>query len=167
MNIFFLSVYPAICAQYHCDKHVVKMILESCQMLCTAHHLFPSTFTPPYKKTHAGHPCTKWVCLGTANYQWLCELALCLCREYTYRYNRVHKCEEYIVLLSKNLPNIPFTKHYSTPAQAMPDQYKCDDAVIAYRNYYLGEKSSFLKWTRRKEPKWVAKPSQLNIILLV
>ena len=38
--------------------------------------------------------------------------------------------------------------------QCMPDEYKDNDYVIAYRNYYKGEKT-FAKWEKgRSEPRW-------------
>ena len=93
MNIFFLSLDPAEAARLHCDKHVVKMILESCQLLYCAHWMC-GTIMPSnaYKKTHPNHPCAKWVRESQANYRWLCRLGLELCGEYTFRYGKHHKC---------------------------------------------------------------------------
>lgn len=158
MNIFFLHYLPKICAEMHVNKHVVKMILESVQLLCSAHHLHPiDGYSPPYKLTHKNHPCAKWVRESRANYIWLIELTQNLCKEYTYRYGKVHKCERegYVSDLSNNIPDIPDIE-FTLPAQAMPNEYKVeDDPVQAYRNYYLGDKERMLDWKNRKPPMWV------------
>ena len=65
MNIFMLHQEPQIAAQYHCDKHVVKMILESAQLLCTA--LNEAGVPMPYRVTHKNHPCSIWVRESRAN----------------------------------------------------------------------------------------------------
>ena len=86
MNIFFLDFNTQKCAQYHCDKHVVKMILETAQLLCGVHHMIPQV-TPqvPYKLSHKNHPCAIWTRDSLSNYLYLCDLGLELCKEYTYR----------------------------------------------------------------------------------
>ena len=55
MNIFYLSHDPEEAAQYQYNKHVVKMILESAQLLCTAHRELGNDDVP-YKSTHKNHP---------------------------------------------------------------------------------------------------------------
>jgi hypothetical protein len=158
MNIFFLHHDPTTCAEMHCDRHVVKMILETCQLLCTTWHVTThrSSVCIPYKKTHVNHPCSRWVRASRSNYEWLCEFGLCLCHEYTYRYGRVHKCEAIIEQLSDMKPDVP-DAGWTPPAQAMPDAYKNhDDAVAAYRSYYVHEKSHIHKWTRRAPPDWIS-----------
>ena len=158
MNIFFLDNEPHLAAQYQCDKHVVKMILESAQLLCTAHHLAPCWELPDkfYKATHINHPCSKWVRERTANYCWLGCHAFALCNEYTYRYNKIHASKPIIEWCLDNIPNIPwgFT---STPALAMPNEYKCDDPVESYRNYYREVKLKTIqcRWTKREKPEWL------------
>ena len=98
MNIFFLDIDPEICAKYHVDKHVVKMIIELAQLLCTAHHIIGSDnedFKIPYKKTHVNHPSAIWVRQGLYNYVWTVNLGLELCKEYTKRFtrlNNIYKC---------------------------------------------------------------------------
>ncbi len=99
MNIFFLDWDVKKSAEYHCDKHVVKMILETAQLLCGAHHVTdqvptkypPSTLQVPYKLSHKNHPCAIWTRESLSNYLYLCELGLELCKEYTYRYGKRHK----------------------------------------------------------------------------
>lgn len=162
MNIFFLHIIPSICAQMHCDKHVVKMILETCQMLCSAWHMVDpeyKIYTPPYKLAHKNHPCSVWVRESMANYKWLCELGIELCKEYTYRYEKVHKSQQYIEELSKNIPPIPDIELTNLP-QAMPEMYKDkDDVISAYRHYYFFEKERMHTWkgkiNGRKVPEWI------------
>jgi len=139
----------------HVDKHVVKMILETTQMLCTAHHLCESIYKPPYKLTHKNHPCTVWVMTSVDNYKWLVKLGLELCKEYTHRYGKTHKCEQYIRKMKKNIPSLP-NIGFTLPAQAMPDIYKSKDAVESYRQYYYFEKHFLLTWKKRDEPVWVS-----------
>lgn len=148
MNIFVLHRNPETAAKYACDKHVVKMILESSQMLCSAHP--PSR--APYKRTHYNHPCSVWVRESIDNYNWLLEHAEALSAEYTRRYGKVHKSSKVIAWCRRNKPRI--IQQGLTPfAQAMPDQYKHRNPVRAYRAYYLGEKSRFAKW-KLGEPRW-------------
>ncbi|MCL6416805.1 pyrimidine dimer DNA glycosylase/endonuclease V [Aestuariirhabdus sp. Z084] len=152
MNIFILDDDIEKCAQYHCDQHVVKMILESVQLLCTA--LNKKGFTTPYKSTHAKHPCTLWVEESYDNFLWLKQLTLELNKEYRYRYDKQvdHKS---IAVLSSLSPH-RFPAIGLTPfAQAMPETYKVEgNAVLAYRKFYLGDKVRFAKWTKRSSPHW-------------
>lgn len=161
MNIFFLHLCPKICAQMHCDKHVVKMILETCQMLCSAWHIIDpehKIYTPPYKLAHKNHPCSIWVRSSSANYSWLCELGVELCKEYTYRYEKTHKSESYIKNLQINIPPLPDIGITTYP-QAMPDIYKDDDIIQAYRHYYFFEKERMHSWkgkfNGRDIPYWI------------
>jgi hypothetical protein len=148
MNIFVLHKNPKVAARYCCDKHVVKMILESAQMLCAAH----PEGTAPYKRTHYNHPCTVWTRTSLGNYKWLLKHAFALCKEYTHRYGKVHKTEAVINFCSTNYPQFDRTRRTPFP-QAMPDEYKVQgDAVSAYRDYYLHEKSHFAVYTDRDVP---------------
>jgi hypothetical protein len=152
MNIFFLDENPSLSAQYHCDKHVVKMILETSQLLCSVHHVCGEV-EPPYKLAHKNHPCSVWTRSSLTNYIYLCELGLELSKEYTYRYGKFHKSTDVIRWCLLNLPpikDIGFTK----PPLAMPDEYKVDDYVLSYRNYYIGAKSGFTTWKNRDIPEW-------------
>lgn len=160
MNIFFLHLIPSICAIYHVDKHVVKMILETAQLLCTAHLLSDSDYTPPYKLTHKNHPCAKWVRESLENYNWLVQLGKELCKEYTYRYKKIHKTQRIIEELEINLPPLPEIG-FTTPAQAMPDIYKDNDVVSAYRTYYYFEKFDLHSWKNREEPEWITEMRNL------
>jgi len=151
MNIFYLHTNPIICAQYHNDKHVVKMIVETAQLLCGSHWVTGSE--APYKLSHKNHPCSIWVRSSLENYLWLCELGLELCKEYSYRYGKRHKSQEVIEWCVCNKPNIPDLE-FTQPPKAMPDQYKVEDPVKSYRNYYIIEKRGFCTWKNRKTPSW-------------
>lgn len=151
MNIFVLDTDPKIAASYHCDKHVLKMILESAQMLCTALHLFDVP-NVPYRKTHENHPCSVWARSTRDNYLWLCSLGLALCEEYTERYGKTHKTQaviEWCLAHSHCIPAGDKTPH----PQCMPDKYVQTNVVSAYRAYYKEEKVSIAKW-RIKTPSW-------------
>lgn len=162
MNIFILSKNLKKCAQYHCDKHVVKMILEHTQILSTVCRL--SGLEVGYKKTHVKHPCVIWAGESEDNWLWLKKLNDALHEEYQYRYgeNKVHK--SYLVSTSLPLPSLP--KIGMTQfAQAMPEQYKNNDPVKAYRNYYINEKYKIVSWTQRTKPHWfknISKKDQYN-----
>jgi len=161
MNIFFLDYDTQKCAQYHCDKHVVKMILETAQLLCGVHHMTdqmttnnrPSTDQVPYKLSHKNHPCAIWSRESLSNYLYLCDLGLELCKEYTYRYGKKHKSQDVIEWCLINKPNI-IDKNFTTPPKAMPDEYKVNDVIESYRNYYRGAKKSFAVWKYRNLPEW-------------
>lgn len=162
MNIFFLDINPKICAQYHTDKHVVKMILESAQLLSTAHRVLDGTDNKLqdadkdlilYKATHQNHPSALWARESKENYYWLYSLYLQLCQEYTHRYCKIHKSQGLFELLRqppKNIQDKPF--NYPTPV--MDEQFILGDTVQSYRNYYNLAKKSLFKWTKRDVPKW-------------
>tara|TARA_R110002096_G_scaffold261787_2_gene455368 strand:- start:602 stop:1156 length:555 start_codon:yes stop_codon:yes gene_type:complete len=178
VNIFVLDKSPKVAAEMMCDKHVVKMIVESAQMLSTAHRVLDGEqytelsannrrikrWKSPYelfekilyKASFVGHPCTKWVMENNQNYYWLTEHAYALCREYTHRYGKkVHKTEELISLIRFRKPiNIPIADSITPFAQAMPEEYRNKDAVEAYRAYYLGEKNKIAVWKEGNIPSW-------------
>ena len=151
LNIFVLDKDPDLAARYQCDKHVIKMILETAQLLC-------SVFEPgqaPYKRTHYNHPSAVWTRASRANYMWLIEHGEALCYEYTRRYKKSHK-SEFVFQWCRNQPVheiLPDVGELTPFAQAMPEQYKNpDDAVAAYRAYYKGEKARFAVWTPPASP---------------
>lgn len=141
----------------HLDKHVIKMILETCQLLCSAIHISGS-YVPCYKLTHKNHPCAIWVRESINNYKWLCELGIELCNEYTYRYGKTHKCQQYIIDLEKKPPELPMV-NMTMPPIVTPDIYKKYDIITAYRYYYLFDKTDILSWkgkiAGRNTPEWV------------
>jgi hypothetical protein len=151
MNIFVLSHDVNQAAKWHVDRHVVKMPLESAQMLCT--NLTQLKIENPYLPVHAKHPCTIWAGQSRSNFKWLCDLGIELCKEYTFRYKKVHKCEEvinYCMRFIDVFPNCGMTPF----AQAMPDEFKNDNPVKAYRDYYVKAKNHLHKWTLRSVPEW-------------
>ena len=177
MNIFYLHTDPEWAASMHCDKHVVKMILESAQLLSTAHRLLDGVMSVElsekgrkrkvwtlsdrrepilYKASHINHPSAKWVRESNFNYVWLYRLLDNLCTQYTSRYYKLHKVERDGLLLHLyRLPrNIPIT-HATPIPQCMPDEFKVDgDPVKAYRNYYMGHKVEMKKWNHSLTPEW-------------
>lgn len=142
MNIFYLSTDPEKAAKYMYNKHVVKMILESAQLLCTAHIISDGeNANVPYKVTHKNHPSAIWARESVANYQWLYNHMMALGEEYTRRYGKKHltilKCSG---VLSKAPANVTKSEFTEMP-QCMPDQYKVPgNSVEAYWNYYEAEK---------------------------
>ncbi len=154
MNIFVLDRDPSQAARWHFDKHVTKMLLESCQILCTALHQNTGLQDIPYKPAHAKHPCTIWASASRENFEWLCYLAIGLNDEYEYRYGKLHKCKivlDYCIAHIDHLRSVGLTPF----AQAMPDEFKAQDAVVAYRNYYnLGKRHISTVWTGRDFPPW-------------
>ena len=132
------------------------MILESAQLLCTAHRLIdgdvPDNF---YKATHKNHPCAKWVREAEENYTWLTIHWVALMEEYKHRFGKNHACLKLYPDLLK--PPAGLKKFWgSEPPLAMPDEYKMDGPLASYRNYYKYGKSHLHKWTNREAPKWLS-----------
>lgn len=158
MNIFFLSLDPDEAARLHCDKHVVKMILETAQLLYTAHWVYGSTLPEDaYRKTHPNHPSARWVRESLVNYTWLCRLGMALCAEYSFRYDKEHKTQRHLLWLSEHSPLDLIDVGWTLPRLAMPDEFKDIDPVIAYRNYYVGAKLRLLSYKKRPVPEFLAK----------
>ena len=137
---------------YHVDLHVNKMLLETCQLLCNAHEI------APYKRTHYNHPCSVWVRSSQQNYLWTCNLGMALAMEFRHRFKKGHASEAVVKWAFANPLTNPV--YDLTPfAQAMPEQYRREDAVKAYRTYYLAEKMMLRgkpsKWTGRSIPHWI------------
>lgn len=151
MNIFVLSEDPIQAARDQCNKHVVKMVIETAQLLSTAmfiNHIDCKLL--PYEPTHIHHPSTLWTAQTLDNAAWLLSHGFALAEEYTKRYNKVHKSQAAIENVERFINGDP-TKH--TPfALAMPHEWKSDDAVQSYRAYYIAEKSRFAKWRPRAAP---------------
>ena len=164
MNIFVLDHNQKLAAQYHCDKHVVKMIVEYAQLLCTAHWMSGSQ--AQYRSTHKNHPCAVWTRECIENYEWLCVLANHLCDEYSSRYNKTHKTASVITWCTLNKPNLRINKHITPLPLCMPSEYKSECVVNSYRAFYLYEKSKFAKWNFSDTPPWYSQviDSQLEKI---
>lgn len=154
MNIFILSNCPKEAARFHCDKHCIKMILESCQLLSSAINIHSNnSISGTYKTTHINHPCSIWARASRENFNWLCELTEELFFEYTRRYGKTHKSYSVFEVCKQNsniLPKVGLTKF----PQAMPDIYRNENAVVAYRNYYISEKRDICSWKIGNVPNW-------------
>lgn len=166
MNIFFLDRDPAIAARHHCNKHVVKMIVESAQLLSTAHRILDGEKNDKqwilpderdqvlYRATHPNHPSAVWVRDNIDHYRWVHDLLYYLIYEYKLRYGgKYHKTQGIQLHLLDAPKNTPITE-WQDPPQCMPDECKHEDTVTAYRNYYTKYKSDIAKWTVREEPEW-------------
>lgn len=170
MNIFYLDSDPIKAAEYMVDKHVVKMIVETAQLLSTAHRVLDGKLIEGnkkvwvlpddrenvlYKTTHVNHPSAIWCRESNNNYNWLYCHFLALLGEYTHRYGKIHKCTELSLWLRDPPHNIPISwKTQATPA--MPDEFKVPgDSVKSYRNYYRVGKASLHRWTKRDVPSWI------------
>ena len=158
MNIFYLDTAPDKAAKMHCDKHCIKMILETAQLLCTAHRELDGDYWADevglYKSAFKNHPSAIWVRETMPQYRWAFTLFYNLCKEYERRYKKTHKAFSLSEFLCIDPINI-FQQGWQEPPQCMPDQYKGEDTVKAYRDYYLGEKMGFAKWNYTKEPSWI------------
>jgi hypothetical protein len=147
MNIFHLDKNPKICASYHCDKHVVKMILETAQMLSTAYQRHFGVNDKLYKTAYPKHPMTLWVGNSKENFLWTLDLLEHLLNQYTLRYKKIHSSDRiYKVLRSLDLNGF-ISNGFIKPPLCMPDVYKCDDYVLSYKKYYINEKKRFAKYT--------------------
>ena len=180
MNIFVLSSNPKQAAQWHCDVHVNKLIIEAAQMLSTAHRMLDGTLEKRpsksgktnvrywkmeddkedvlYKAVHTGHPCTVWTLESHLNYNWHYQLFKHLCNEYTHRYGKIHATESKLLDLLKE-PPINIKKSYMTPfALAMGSNPECkdhDDPIGSYQKFYQTKQDRFkMKWTNRQIPYW-------------
>lgn len=188
MNIFALDNDPKLAAQYHNNSHTIKMILEYCQLLSTAHRVldgklveskkmvagsFPVRWRKTtqweldddrnvklYKSTHISHPSAIWVRESDSNYKFLHNLLVELCKEYTYRYGKIHKCESsgLVSYLSKCPNNIP-NGELTPVSPAMPKEYVIQgDSIASYRNYYNNSKQHLANWSgkvnSRSIPEW-------------
>jgi hypothetical protein len=154
MNIFVLDKNPVKAAQYHCDKHCVKMILEHCQMLSTALNVQSNnTIQGIYKTAHLNHPCSIWTRKTMGNFLWLCEITEELFQEYTRRYGKQHKSYS-VFEVCRNHANLIPEGELTPFSQAMPQEYKNQDAVEAYRTYYKKDKKEFSKWKMGNVPDW-------------
>ena len=144
MNIFFLHKDPSRAAKAQCDKHIVKMVLETTQMLSTAARR--NGFDIGYKAAYPNHPMTRWVGDNNYNFSWALDHAQELSKEYVARYNKFHACQK---VINKFLSLKGSYINFSEPPQCMPDEFKCDDYVDAYNKYY---KAKLASW--KHPPKW-------------
>lgn len=181
MNLFVIDKDPVIAAQQQCDKHVVKMIVESGQMLSTVHRMLDGELTRRpsqsgrtqvqyyvhpdsmlesklYKAVHMNHPCTVWTRESSANYEWHYQHFVALCDEYTYRYEKIHKTDTVLRnVLSQHPINIskgPLTQ-FKLAMKSNPECMFEDDPVKSYRLFYQTKQARFsMDWTKRSVPEW-------------
>ena len=176
MNIFYLHKDPEISAKMHCDKHVVKMIIEYAQLMSTAHRILDGTeyisqtlggrrikrWKHPnsnmdgvlYKASHINHPSAIWVRESIENYFQMYKLYMAVLAEFTNRYGKIHGSSKPSIALIRPPSNIPMVKGTQLP-QCMPEMCKVkDNPILAYRNYYIVEKNSFASWKNREIPEW-------------
>ena len=152
MNIFAVNDDPRIAALELPDKLIPKMIVESAQMLSTAHRVLDGDAGADakllYKKAYENHPSCVWVREDAMNYWWLWMHALTLCAEYKWRFvgdttsTKTHKTE-FVIHQLQDLPlNIPANKDTNWEVLqdlplCMPDQYKqgSDHRIYAMESY--------------------------------
>lgn len=161
MNIFYLEEDPQKCAQAYYDRHVVKMIVETAQMLSTAHRVIDKDSLSNeynlilYKKTHENHPSSRWVRYSRENYVWAYRLLVFLCQEYTYRYGKKHATERLLPILCYAPEGLKSSK-FTAPPSVMPVEYQIsDNSIVNYRNYYINGKYALQKYTKREFPSWL------------
>jgi hypothetical protein len=181
MNIFYLDKDPRLAAQYHTDKHVVKMILESAQLLCTAVNVLAGEQVAPYKTTHVNHPCSVWVRESFDNFCYVYRLMKELDIERFHRWDsdKIHLSISKLELGSFNIYKTALrvyankglvNKGFTPLALAMPDYCKISsDPVECYREYYRKDKAALHKWTGRDVPYWIysCKPKHKDIVEVV
>lgn len=177
MNIFYISEDPKEAAQMMVDRHVVKMILESAQLLSTAHRILDGECIESktekgrkknvyvlqdarepivYQATHVNHPSSVWARSSIENYNWLVEHMFALMDEYTFRYEKKHKCSGELSYMLQSPPK-KLEKYDWTPMPScMDDKYIIsDDPIVNYRNYYINGKKDLHSWKKREAPLWI------------
>lgn len=177
MNIFYISHSPKQAAEWMVDKHIIKMILESAQLLSTAHRVLDGIPTVVmkngrklkrynldgradimlYQATHINHPCSVWTRESDENYKWVYDHFMALNEEYVFRYGKIHKCFSIKDELMPLPNNIPILRELTPPKCAMKEEFIIsDDPVVNYRNYYKNGKAHLFSWKKRTPPKWIA-----------
>lgn len=176
MNIFYLDKDPKICAEMHLDKHVVKMIIEYGQLMSTAHRLLDGQMYIDktangrsikrwrvgddledilMKASHINHPSAIWTRANRQNYIWLYRMWAYLCKEYTYRYEKIHSVETRLYQALYLPPLNIVDGQFYPPTPAMPDDCKIqNNSLASYHKYYIEHKKHFAKWTKRDVPLW-------------
>jgi len=138
------------------NYRVIKMILESCQMLCTTLNEQAGKQITPYRSTHKNHPSTKWVRASSANFEALSEHTLAMLEEYTERFNKVHKCTHVLEKCMKLYdPSLFPSKSPTQLPLAMPYEFHSDDIVESYRRFYASKTK--IRYPKEKIPSWFKK----------
>lgn len=153
MNIFYLDEEPRKAAEYHCDKHVVKMILETAQIVSTVYDRYGKHDSTLLKPCFKNHPCTLWAGNSRQNLQWLVCLGIELNTEYMQRYKREHKYLELFLELGCSTHAFMPDNGLTNPALAMPLDCQMVDPVESYRLYYMTHKRHIASWKNGK-PSW-------------
>ncbi len=161
MNIFILDEDPVKAARQLNDKHLIKQILESAQLLSTAVLNYDCKVEGLYKSTHINHPCSIWVRLSSKNFEWLCNHALEMCEIYKSKSGKEHKSKKIIDKCfewwKNNNSNFFHEKELTELPKCMPDECKITDPVQSYRRYYTMKKEHINKWTYNNTPEWYPK----------
>jgi hypothetical protein len=182
MNIFYIDESPFQSAEWLVDKHVVKMILESAQLLSTAHRvldgemvegikvnpetgktrkckaylLSDSRDSVIYSATHVNHPSAIWARESVENYNWLVDHFFAIMAEYTYRYDKVHKCFGAISATLQSPPHKLTNWDMTEMPSCMDEKYIVSkNPIDNYRNYYKNGKSHLHSWKKRTPPEWI------------
>ena len=162
MNIFGIDTDTTSCATYHTDKHIVKMPLETAQMVSFVYYhkdLWDGevpNLLMNFSAGHDKHPCSLWLRENLVNFLWTCEFGIKLIEEYRLRYDsqKHERCKMIFEWSLDNLPNLPVAE-FTPFAKAMPEEYKVDCSIESYRNYYKLGKSELHQWTKRNKPEWI------------
>jgi hypothetical protein len=170
MNIFVLDKDAGKAASFHNDRHVVKMILETAQLLCTAHHYLDGSQCAEsrvgelvLRPTHTTHPCAKWVRESSENYEWAHRLGIALILEYERRYSKTHSYLPLMMRLAQKPLNLPVGPQSVWP-QCMPARWHRSSAVDAYRLYYFNEKQHLAAWKYpATKPQWWLNMEKRNV----
>lgn len=160
MNIFYLHHHPAIAASEHCDKHVGKMLIESCQMLATAHHMLGNGHAVTYKPTHVNHPSNVWVRESKIQYAWTVTLARYLAREFMFRYDKIHASSKILEAQLIQAPPALMSQPASwrVPPLCMPEEFHSSNAMLSYQKFYASKSTKMpLKYYKgdRAQPIWL------------
>jgi hypothetical protein len=156
MNIFYLDENPKLAATMLCDQHIRKMQIESAQMCCTAH--WETGGDAPYKRAHKNHPSTIWTRQSIQHYRWLIAHGLEICNEFTIRYGKPHKTQTVLEWCRDNEPNLP-DNGFTSPPQCMPEEFKMENTIEAYKNFYIKDKVGIKKLDWKKlnnRPFWIS-----------
>lgn len=170
MNIFVTDSRPLICAEQHCDVHLRNMIVETAQILSTA-HVELDGIQVAYKSTHKNDPSCVWVRSDYKNYRWTSALLYFLLKEYKGRFGKEHKTSQHFAALATPPRNITGSrinsKGFMSPenfVMAMPEEFKQESVETSYRDYLntkfaewrSRERPMKVEWTNRPVPGWVS-----------
>jgi hypothetical protein len=154
VQVFATSPNPILCARVLDDKRVVKMVLESAQMLSTVRYLRGDPH--PYRPTHENHPLVKWVAADPRNEHWLLRHFVALSAEYTHRYCRTHlSAEKFDVVkaIDTDLSDLmPLPLGFCNCSGV-----ELDDVHEAYKQCLINKWKNDKRppqWTNREAPSW-------------